>query len=496
MVLARDVPNVMWGFDEPGSKVTVSFSGVSVTAVTPPDDNVWTLQIPVQKASTSPVTITVSTTSGWPAITLEDVLFGDLFICSGQSNMELSVGATVNQSAYAAESAQFGPTLRILQVEANPNFENTTARQRQTDLSIPWARVGPSNVRPMSAVCYYFGREAVLRNPQVPIGLLASSWGGTAINVWMDPAVAQNCSTPEEPLSFVNPDPGTQYLKGQPQAGFPTKDGCLYYSMITPLLPFRVTGMLWYQGESNAGSPVSYSRCFPAMIKQWRSDFDQTSGTPAVAPFLFVQISSWPAGDGGTIAVQRFAQQAALALPKVGMAVAADIGDPASPIHPIHPIMKQEVARRLFLSARNLLFNDPVPVDGPRIVKIVMDQWQPSWGDYHQGAGSLNVCAPGTGMFCVGFRVYFDQKLILNPSYQSLNGHPSAFEFVASNGGTQPVGLTGLSASDPTMLQLNATIVAGPLEHGVLRYAWRDYPSMPLTNSFGQPAPAFNVSVA
>jgi len=255
--------------------------------------------------------------------------------------------------------------------------------------------------------------------------------------------------------------------------------------------------MLWYQGESNAGDPVGYSRCFPAMIQQWRAAWDSVTGLPRVAPFFFVQISSWAAGDGGVIAVQRIAQQAALSLPNVGMAVAADIGDPASPVHPIHPIKKQEVARRLFLAARNILYNQSdIPAEGPRVLKVVLDAWDPSWGDYHQGVGVSNVCYPGTGFFCLGLRVFFDQPLVLHPSYLSLSGNPASFELLTSNGQTQPVGLTGLSARDPTVLQLNVTVVVGAVQRAVLRYGWRDYPTMPLTNSQGQPAPSFNISIS
>jgi sialate O-acetylesterase len=497
MVFARDVPNTMWGYDKAGSKVTMSFASVSVSATTQ-QNGIWMLAIPPQKASVNPVSITLTSSIGPPSLVLDDILFGEIFVCSGQSNMQLTVDSTVNRTQYIAESANFGPTLRILQVALVDAFENVTVPQATTTLSIPWSRAAPQNVGPMSAVCYYFGREAVIANPQVPIGLLASSWGGTAINVWMDPTSVQACGGGfNKETSFRNPDPGLRYLKGMEQVGFPTHDSCLYNSMIVPLQFLRVTGMLWYQGESNAGDPVGYARCFPAMIKQWRSAWDTLSGVSSVAPFFFVQISSWAAGDGGVIATQRIAQEAALAVPRVGMAVAADIGDPASPVHPIHPIMKQEVARRLFLAARNILYNQSqIPAEGPRVQKVVLDTWDPSWGDYHQGVGVSDVCYPGTGFFCVGIRVFFDQPLVLHPSYQTLNGNPANFELLISNGATQPVGLTGVNLSNPSILQLNVTIVNGPVEKAVLRYGWRDYPTMPLTNAAGQPAPSFNISIS
>jgi len=127
--------------------------------------------------------------------------------------------------------------------------------------------------------------------------------------------------------------------------------------------------------------------------------------------------------------------------------------------------------------------------------KVVLDAWDPSWGDYHQGVGVSNVCYPGTGFFCVGLRVFFDQPLVLHPVYELINGIAASFELLTSNGGTQPVGLTGVSSSDSTVLQLNVTVVVGPVQKAVLRYGWRDYPVMPLTNAQGQPAPSFNISI-
>ena len=181
--------------------------------------------------------------------------------------------------------------------------------------------------------------------------MIASSWGGTDVQVWMSPAALAKCGGAQRPSNVTtNPDRiGLDYLLSGggigpgapatpapplPHAGCPAVPSTLWNSMIAPLLPLRVTGWLWYQGESNAGSPTAYECQFPAKIAQWRSSWP---GANASTPYIFVQIAPWPDHDVGMIAGIRHAQLAALELAGVGMVVAADIGDPAGAFHPIHP---------------------------------------------------------------------------------------------------------------------------------------------------------------
>lgn len=306
-----------------------------------------------------------------------------------------------------------------------------------------------------------------------------------------------------------NPDPGLpsmRTLKGNADAplhgGPPSLPSTLYNSMIAPLLHSPVSAILWYQGESNAGNPTGYARCFPAFISGWRRLWTQgTQGaTDPNAPFIFVQLASWPAGDNGLIATQRYAQESALALPKVGMVVAADIGDPASPFHPIHPPWKAEVGRRAALAASNILYGHAeVPVGGPQLTAVHLDAWQPSWGDFHMGFGS-GVCSPGSGFLCMGIRLAFDQPVTIQASYGRYFGFPSGFElFDRSATSFMPVVLTGIQdgGSSGTVIQLNATWTFGDLHSppSTLRYAWHDYPTMFLANTIGQPVGPFNISL-
>ena len=178
------------------------------------------------------------------------------------------------------------------------------------------------------------------------------------------------------------------------------------------------------------------------------------------------------------------------------MVVSSDLGDPASACHPIHPPWKAEVGRRMALAAANIIYSHTeYPTAGPRPVAVHVDAWQSSWGDYHLGYGS-GVCASGSGFFCMGVRIDFDQPLFVQPSYGRDYGFPSGFELYSTKPG-QFMSATLTEIVGPATVQLNATWVFGdssslPL---TLRYAWHDYPVMFLANSLGQPVAPFNISL-
>lgn len=167
----------------------------------------------------------------------------------------------------------------------------------------------------------------------------------------------------------------------------PSQPSCLYNSMIAPWeqVGGGLKAFLWYQGEANSGNPVGYGRCFPAFIADWRTHFGAGPDAPNTS-FIFAQLASWPDGDTGAIANTRWAQQKALALPNVGMAVAADRGDPSSAFHCIHPPWKQPVGYRASLPMRRYAYGDKTATAaGPLPLTITLDVWNPSWGNYHLG---------------------------------------------------------------------------------------------------------------
>ena len=307
------------------------------------------MTIPATPASLVPINITIKT-SGGAVRTLQDVLFGQVYICSGQSNMELPVYATLNATSNVAAAGTHGAGLRIMMVALLDVYDNVSTPQTNLTAAIPWSRPSAANVPGMSALCYYFGVEMVTKHPEMPVGLIASSWGGTAVEVWMSPAALASCgelvggTTPD--LGPRPADPGLAYLRSSTVGGLnvdfgggvPQVKSTLWNTMMAPMIPLKVEGFLWYQGESNAGRPESYGLCFPAMISQWRDAWGQ-----GATPFIFVQLAPWPDHDVEVISGTRYAQLKALKLPVVGMVVTADIGDPAgdcapTPLPPSSPL--------------------------------------------------------------------------------------------------------------------------------------------------------------
>mmetsp|Transcript_16983 Transcript_16983/g.36807 ORF Transcript_16983/g.36807 Transcript_16983/m.36807 type:complete len:386 (+) Transcript_16983:291-1448(+) len=342
--------------------------------------------------------------------------------------------------------------------------------------------------------------------------------GGTAMEPWMPADALASCGEATEDTHQkakqareVTGDPGL-YVPGRHPAieleqGPPSQHSTLWNSMVAPLTSLPVAAFYWYQGESNAGAPVPFAKCFPAMITSWRQHWTTSSKSSLAVdrPFIFFQLAPWPSLENGMIPAIRFAQLPALELPNVGIVVTADRGDAAGAFHPIHPPVKQELSRRAGMVTARLLYNDTAfPLQGPQVRSVTFDAWNPSWGDYHHGTGKGSyVCSPGSGFLCGGIRVEFDQKLTIagcggdgftEPG--DLNSFDSGLIVRDKVGGQnfQPVELTGALADDMT-LQLNVTWVWGSTPPTVLQYALSDYPTMRIYNQFDQPAMPFQATI-
>ena len=274
MVVQRGEPFELQGIDTPNSKLTATFLSTKYTA-TADVGGKFSITLPAQKATTAPTSVAVASSSGSTAV-LADILFGDVFVSSGQSNMELTVAWCYDYAKFVRESPQVGAILRIAEVALLPEYYNTTEPQTNLTMMIPWSRAAPTNIAGMSAIAYFTALEMVRANPSVPIGAIASSWGGTAQEPWMPPEAFTACSWGEQLGQDRNGDPGLYSADRHPSlelaAGPPSIHSTLWNSMIAPLLPLRISGWYWYQGESNVGQPC-FSRCFPAMITAWREQW-------------------------------------------------------------------------------------------------------------------------------------------------------------------------------------------------------------------------------
>ena len=323
MVLQRGRPAPVWGWAAPGATVTVQFADQTRTAVASPVGQ-WFLTLESMKSNGTGQTMTIVSDWDKTPLAITNILVGDVWLCSGQSNMEVGIGSTLNAKE-EIESANY-PLIRHIKIERA--FASSPAE----DAKGRWRVSTPVNTHHyFSAVGYYFAREVYLKT-LVPIGLVNASWGSTRIEPWMGPKefrVAFQCGE----VSSSDAKSGKQ----QP--------GGLYNAMIHPLLPYAICGVLWYQGESNVGEDVrnDYQCKMKALIQGWRRGWQRYD-----LPFYFVQLASFgkvsddPA-DSGSWPIIREAQRQCLAIPKTGMAVTIDIGDAKN----IHPRNKQDVGKRL-----------------------------------------------------------------------------------------------------------------------------------------------------
>ncbi|XP_044524297.1 sialate O-acetylesterase [Gracilinanus agilis] len=293
--------------------------------------------------------------------TIYDVLFGDIWLCSGQSNMEMTVSQIFNASEEEAKAVAY-PFIRILTValvEAKEELEDLAS------VDLPWSlptpkNLGHGNFTYYSAVCWLFGRY-MYDTLKYPIGLVSSSWSGTPIEAWSSWRSLQSCGVTMEEKHLYNG---------------PTDHSILWNSMIHPLLNMTLKGVVWYQGESNAYYNTDLYNCtFPALIEDWRQAFHYGSlgQTQRLFPFGFVQLSSATSKqkDDGFPRI-RWHQTADLGyvpnvrMPNTFMAVAMDLCDRDSPFGSIHPRDKRTVAYRLHLGARAVAYGEKMlPYQGP-----------------------------------------------------------------------------------------------------------------------------------
>ncbi|MEI7837484.1 MAG: sialate O-acetylesterase [Planctomycetota bacterium] len=338
MVLQADAPLPIWGWADPGEKVTVSMAGQDKTATAGADGR-WKVVLDKLRASDTPQKMTVK---GADEIVLENVLVGEVWVGSGQSNMEMAVGMAKDGAAEAATAGQY-PTMRLFFVGM------TIAQAPADDVPGRWV-VSPTTVGDFSATLYYFGRR-LHTDLKVPVGLIASSWGGTRIEPWTPlaaleaqpefKALADQAKTAaaSEPVATA---PGKRIRQGGGDNQAPT---VLFNGMIHPIVPFAIRGAIWYQGESNViqGDGLLYAARMKALINSWRKAWGQGD-----FPFLFVQLAPWSGYKDGELPKVWQAQGECLKIPNTGLAVITDVtGDVGN----IHPMDKQSVGTRLALWA-------------------------------------------------------------------------------------------------------------------------------------------------
>lgn len=383
MVLQRGAAIPVWGTADAGESISIVLGNVKQTVVAGPDGK-WLLRLPAMATAQS-LEMTVSAKN---TLKISNVAVGEVWLASGQSNMELRVPRALNAEAEIA-AANY-PLIRQFRVG------RTIAATPQTELKGEWEAATPQTVPNFSAVGYFFARE-LYQKLGVPVGIIHASYGGTPAEAWTSDATLK--SNPELAVVFDNwaktlaayPQEKERYDRqmvrwkeradaakaaGKPAPAAPiapagvggkaTPSG-LYNGMIAPLVPYGIKGVLWYQGESNSRAPALYQKLFPALIQGWRRDWNVD------LPFLFVQLAGFhqpqtqPSEEGW--ALIREAQAMALSLPNTGMAVAIDVGE----ANDIHPKNKQEVGRRLALLALANQYGQPIAFSGPQYIGMSVE---------------------------------------------------------------------------------------------------------------------------
>jgi len=350
MVLQRAPQRAtIWGWANPMDHIVVSLSGKNYSA-NAQADGAWQVALDPMAAG-GPYTIIVSGPAG-ESVTLTDILFGDLWLCGGQSNMQFTVHSAFNSTEEIAKAASY-PNIRLFTVGqgnvSDAPLNNLASIEQNWNLASAQS-VGAGDWSFFSAVCWFFGRD-LYDQYKVPIGLLSDNWGGTFIQAWSSPDALGKCAALESVPSIR-------------ERADPNKNSVLWNAMIVPWLKQPIRGAIWYQGEANVGQPQQYACLEPAMIADWRAKF----GMGFDFPFLFVQLAPWRGDIGGSVPVAdlRQAQLAGLNLKGVGYASAVDLGDATSPFDPIHPRNKQTVAKRLVQAARNIAYGETtIAWEGP-----------------------------------------------------------------------------------------------------------------------------------
>ena len=337
MVLQRGVPVTIWGWAGPGDGVTVELAGNKVAAAANTRGE-WKVMLPKMKAG-GPHKMTIS---GKNTITLTDILVGEVWIGSGQSNMEWGVAGAAS-AGEAVATAKY-PKIRLFLV---PKVLSGIPKR---DVNATWRACTPGSVRPFSAVLYFFGRK-LHKDLDVPVGLIASSWGGSIIEPWTPPA---GFAAVEE-LKGLSDKVRTAPKGSLSGWASPT---AMYNAMISPLVPFTVRGAIWYQGESNLNDGMLYAHKKRALVEGWRKVWGNDK-----LSFYWAQLAPFNYG-GDPYRLPRIweAQRAAMSIPRTGMAVITDIGH----LGDIHPRNKQDVGKRLALWAlakdygRDVIYSGPI----------------------------------------------------------------------------------------------------------------------------------------
>lgn len=465
MVLQAGKKVNIWGKADAGKTIVVKLAKTQRKTVVGSDGN-WSVSLRPPKAG-GPYEMSVS--DGADTVTIKDILVGEVWVCSGQSNMEWPVKSSNNAEQEQAQANY--PQIRLFMVA------HAVAAEPAWDVQGKWMVCTPETVPDFSAVGYFFGRM-LHKELGRPVGLIKSAWGGTPAESWTTMATLQTQFQPivkkwetnlaEYPVKKAEYDkqlPLWEKARDEAKANaqnippkpveprgpnHPWRAAGLFNGMIAPITPYAVRGAIWYQGESNAGRAYQYRELFPAMIRDWREAWNNPR-----MPFFFVQLANFmdrqPEPGDSAWAELREAQSMTLSLPYTGQAVAIDIGEAKD----IHPRNKQDVGKRLALAALATVYGEDVEYSGP-VYKSMKVEGQAIRVSFTHKKG---LAAQGGGAL-KGFAIAGADK-----------------KFVWAE-----------AVIDGDEIVVSSPAVPNPV---AVRYGWADNPEVNLVNGAGLPASPF-----
>jgi sialate O-acetylesterase len=317
MVMQQNATVPIWGWAHPSQHLTINVSWDTTTVRTQATNGtIWKTAVKTPVAG-GPHTITIK--AGNDVVTLEDVLIGEVWLASGQSNMEWSMQASADGKPMIDQIND--PMIRLF------NVPRASAQTPQVRGEGSWKVCNRESVGGFSAVAYFFGKK-LNQNLNVPVGLINSSWGGTPAEVWIPKEVVEGNSTLKQSATKLD--------ASQPWS--PVAPGVVYNAMIHPIVPFRLAGTIWYQGEANVDVNATYKLLMETLINDWRKEFQSE------LPFYYVQIAPFSEYGETSGVLLREQQVKILEVPKTGMAVISDLVDDVKDIHPKY---KKPVGERL-----------------------------------------------------------------------------------------------------------------------------------------------------
>ncbi|HAV60849.1 MAG TPA: hypothetical protein DCY13_00595, partial [Verrucomicrobiales bacterium] len=434
MVVQQGRPVPVWGWADNGEEVTVEFGNQKLK--TTARDGKWMIKLRPLKATYEGATLTVT---GRNKVAVQDVVVGEVWLASGQSNMQWSMAQSAGTADEIAKADS--KNLRLFYVP------RVKANEPAADVNASWTYCDPKTVREFSAVAYYFGRD-LEKALGVPVGMIHTSWGGSPAEVWINEQVlngspdyrrdimekfAEQKANYETALAAYQKEKeaaekaGEKFDKRPPGLGW--KPAELYNGMIAPLIPYAVNGAIWYQGESNAGRAYQYRSLMADLIKNWRRDWGQGDFT-----FLQVQLAPWDRNKKRSLgeitrepvesdwAELREAQvHVAKTLPNAGFVVITDVGDKDD----IHPGQKEPVGARLALAAQAITYGKKIDHSGPTYKSVKFDDGKAVISFNHTARG-LTAGKPATVKLTAG-----DVAAVTSPVTPTVEKGQGAVEEIA-----------------------------------------------------------------